>query len=579
MQSLPIEVVDRIVWFLPGGPDGELPLQPGRRPQIAPYAAISTRFLEAVQRRVWRRLQITNEDLDDCARYLRGRRLVHLQQLYFTIILPPIDQQPRRTPPPFERAADTEAVSQAFGLQVRRFFDMLDSEPWREKAATSLQLGFHDVTHRSARKRRGPFLDIAHLFTNAGQEDLNRFGIDWYRQLRARLTLPQSNELPMLHSVHRLSFQIWERRPEAGVQVEIASRMPGLVSLDLAVDGTELRYPGVLRKDRHSLADALTRYSEQTKDVAHATLHFCMQEGDLPNLDEYTIAMPNHVYPLAYDALSASLRVWSQRLTSFSVSGVFDEALFWPQAGEGEDAATAALPEWHNLQTLDVQLELCTPSGGWYFLDKDDAGSSDSGKPPRDPASDPENMPPVFADDDDDKDGPAAGDGDEDDDGGADLFGRRTPRAPEFYYKVPNPTEGNEGTFAPLKIRNVPNRATMEQLLAAWARALARMPSLRSARLNFRIHVPYNDIGETDPREWDVVYEAPGHRHPKGEARVCGSQMTPAERAERRLIFVCAGGWRPGRETMDLLRAVGADSWPGTPMVVLAVSERMEIVR
>ncbi|KAK8137440.1 hypothetical protein PG984_002933 [Apiospora sp. TS-2023a] len=104
MQSLPLEIVDRIVYFLPGGPDGELPLQPGRRPQIAPYAAISTRFLEAVQRRVWRRLQITNEDLDDCARYLRGRRLAHLQQLYFTIILPPIDQQPSRTPlPPFER--------------------------------------------------------------------------------------------------------------------------------------------------------------------------------------------------------------------------------------------------------------------------------------------------------------------------------------------------------------------------------------------------------------------------------------------------------------------------------------------
>ncbi|KAK8137439.1 hypothetical protein PG984_002932 [Apiospora sp. TS-2023a] len=424
---------------------------------------------------------------------------------------------------------------------------MLDSEPWREKAATSVQLGFHDVTHRSARKRRGPFLDIAHLFTNAGQQDLNRFGIDWHRQLRARLTLPRSNELPMLRSVHRLSFQIWERRPDAGVQVEMASRMPGLVSLDLALDGTELRYPGVLRKDRHGLADALTRYSEQTKDVAHATLDFCMEKGELPNLDEYTMAMPNHVYPLAYDALSASLRVWSQRLTSFSVSGVFDKGLFWPQAEEEEDAAATATatapPEWPNLQNLDVQLELCTPSGGWYFQDIDDYGS-DFGKPPLDPASDPEDMPPAFAHGDDND--AVAGDGDGD--GGADPFGRRTARAPEFYYRVPDPAEGNEGYLGPIRIRNVPNRATMEPLLAAWARALSRMPSLRSARLNFRIHVPYNDIGETDPREWDVVYEAPGHRHPKGEARVCGSQMRPAERAARRLIFVCAGaGDRGGR--------------------------------
>lgn len=226
-------------------------------------------------------------------------------------------------------------------------------------------------------------------------------GLVCYRHMRARLTLPRADDLPMLHSVRHLSFGLWERAPDPGVQLAMAAQMPSVVSLDLSVDGTEMRYPGVQRRDRKILADVLTKYSEQTKQVSRATMDMSMQDGATY---EWKRAMPNYAYPRAYDVLGASLRTWSQRLTSFEVSGVFNEALFWPQAEE-EDASEG-MPEWRNLKTFDVELELCTPSGGWYFLPQGEMGRS-FGKPPRDPASDPEDMPPVFADYDYD---PAAGD-------------------------------------------------------------------------------------------------------------------------------------------------------------------------
>ncbi|KAK7910587.1 hypothetical protein PG985_013068 [Apiospora marii] len=569
MQRLPLEVVNRIVSFLPGGRDSQNLPALRRPPAITPYATISAHFLDAVERRTWRRLHITNDDLEHCAQYLRGCRLAHLQELYFAVFLPPIDKLP---PERHERPTERKAMSQAFGLQVRRFFGLLHSEPWRE-GAKNVQLYFHDVVHRTRRQMRTYPLPGESLFEFLSQaaeaeDPVEPGGLNWYRQIYLRLALPGADELPMLHSVRYLSFGLWERRPDPGVQVAIAARMPDLVALILALDGTDLIFPGVLRNDRQNLARALARYSDQTLRIEHAGLQFGIEDEDL---DQFTVAMPNYVYPLTHDVLSATLRAWSQRLTSFTARGVFDESLFWPSADE-EDPN---LPEWPNLQCLDVQFEICTPAGGWYFLRKGETSSS-FGEPPRDPATDPWDMPPAFKDN---------GDYDQ-----AASYGRPDPfdlraygnTSSEVPYWNRKPVDGPQGVFGPANPRHVPNEATMEPLLAAWARALTRMPSLRSARLSFKVRLPFDEeigIERSCPLHWDVVYEAPGHHHPTGEARYFSGQMTPAERAARRLTFVYARGWRPGTDTMDLLRAAGAEAWPGTPMAVLAVSEWFEMSR
>ncbi|KAK7993790.1 hypothetical protein PG989_007171 [Apiospora arundinis] len=100
------------------------------------------------------------------------------------------------------------------------------------------------------------------------------------------------------------------------------------------------------------------------------------------------MSMSSTVCPLGYDALGASLCICSQRLTCFSVYGVFDEALFWPQA---QEANATDLPRWRDMETIDVHLELNTPSGWWYFVPTEE---TNYGRPPRDPVEDPEDMPP-----------------------------------------------------------------------------------------------------------------------------------------------------------------------------------------
>ncbi|KAK7959138.1 uncharacterized protein PG986_003992 [Apiospora aurea] len=515
MQNLPFEVVDRIVYFLPTGffrnSDGTERFLP-----FTPYASISTLFLEAVQCRTWRYLFIQSpEDLDRCAHYLRGRRLSYLRLLSVSISLPAIDKAKAQRS---ERPAETKAVSQVFGSQLRRLFNILQG------SEANVQLELRKVFHRVE--------DVGH---------------NWYRYRRSRITLLQATELPIVHSVRQLSFETWSRSPDPRVQLEIAARMPDLVTLDLAVDGTELRYPGVLRQDRKSLADALAKYSEQTMQISRATLEIPMEDIDI----DTTMAMPNLTYPLAYDVLGASLRVWSQRLTSFRVHGVFDGALFWPQADE--DAAVGR-PEWRNMEKFDVHLDLTTPSGLWYFMPK---GDPSYGRPPRNPAEDPEDMPPILTDDEDD--------------GSADPFDREA----ELKYRPPG------GVADDLHIRNAPQEGTMEPLFAAWARALACMPSLRSASLRFRVEIPICD--EMNNREefvsmedWEVLYVAP-HEHNQGEHWY--AQMDTMERASRRLVFHNTGGWRPREDTMDRLLETGSESWPGTSMVVLDVDDMDDIVR
>ncbi|KAK8054449.1 hypothetical protein PG994_009516 [Apiospora phragmitis] len=217
------------------------------------------------------------------------------------------------------------------------------------------------------------------------------------------------------------------------------------------------------------------------------------------------------------------------RLISFRVHGALDGSLFWPQPQESNEGGGVKEPQWPNLQHFDVQLERNTPSGWWYFMSKGE------------PAYDDE------------------------------------------------PTGVFNEEKEELLDRNVPHEDTMQPLLAAWAKALMRMPSLRTARLLFQLHqvqIPTsNDEGtvghgheeiqrlEYFMEDWEVVYEAPGQSN-----TVWSNLLTWEERRCRRLVFHNTAGWRPVKGTMDLLQAIGSGSWPGPEMAVLT-AERNKIVR
>lgn len=51
---------------------------------------------------------------------------------------------------------------------------------------------------------------------------------------------------------------------------------------------------------------------------------------------------------------------------SLTLKGIFDHTLFWPHS---DQILNSSVPLWPCLETLDVNLDLVTPSGHWYFVD------------------------------------------------------------------------------------------------------------------------------------------------------------------------------------------------------------------
>ncbi|KAK7994150.1 glycoside hydrolase family 3 protein [Apiospora arundinis] len=520
MQHLPLEIVDRIVHFLAGGSDAGRITRGGRQ-RIAPYALISSQFLEAVQRRVWRSLFITNYHLAECARYLQGRRPGCLRKLKYCINLSVVETANLQR---YERPVETAAVSDEFRQHLDRLFDMLHGLD-RNCAQGS---GGPGAMQRQNVKMNLRLVGVHHLEAPADMSYHSpNFGR--YRHGRTRIALPRADELPMIHCVRRLSFGRWRRQPIPSVQLEIAARMLGLTELVLRLNEYGAEYPALLREGRRSLAEALAIYSEHTKDIIHAAL--------IIPLDGYTstrqMALPNLTYPQGYELLGSALRKWSQRLTSFRVEGILDGTLFWPQTREKDDKGAADEPEWQSLQYLDVRLGSHTPSGWWYFMPE---GDPTYGRPPRDPAVDPKDQPPLLPDNE--------------------------PTGP------PDPFLGimdddSDSDDEERMLRSVPHEDTMQPLFEAWAKALGRMPSLRTARLRF----------QTYKEEWEVVYEAPGYKD-----TMWYSMLGLEERGCRRLVFHNTGDWRPVEKTMNLLLAKGSVSWSSTHMIVLT-AERNKIVR
>ncbi|KAK6067053.1 hypothetical protein SCUP234_11769, partial [Seiridium cupressi] len=305
MRKLPQEIIDRIVSFLPGW-------TPEKQPSRAPYACISNRFRYAVERGSFRSLRISSGELQDLVLKLPPHGRSFLRELFFSVELSQVDGASAKR---FERPAETASASRQFSLQIKELFNALH----KLDGIAGLRLYLSNVTQPAASAEDEP-------------------------------------ALPRLDCVSHLTFSNWQRKPCPSVYLDIAARLAGLGKLDLFLDGFEMRFPGRLRDDRKSLALALETRSEETQTISHATLDMSLDSGAILQ----TLPMPDNKYPLEYDALSSSLRTWSQRLVHFSVRGVVDESLFWPHT---QDNAAAAPPEWQRMESFDVQLERHTPSG------------------------------------------------------------------------------------------------------------------------------------------------------------------------------------------------------------------------
>lgn len=475
---------------------------------LAPYATLSPQFLEAVQRRVWRSLDISNYHLEECARHLsQGRRCPGcLRKLTFRVDLAVVETRH------FEQPVETAAASDEFGLHMRRLFDMLCSLEKHHENQLDMG-GAYDIHLHLA--------DVAHL---KAPGDMGYNNYERCRNDHTRITLPGADELLLVHYVQHLSFGEWHRTPDPSVRLKMAARMPELTALDLVLEtyGVQNRPP--LRQDRQALAATLKVFAGQTLKMPSGDQSAALITSKLDS-----------AHAQGYGLLSASLRGWSQRLIRFRVRGVVDGSLFWPHLREGGGGGGDGFPvgsakdepEWPQMQEFDIHIKRFTPSGGWCFNRSEPAYPA--------PATRDRTFESTGEDSDQDEEGRAV-------------------------------------------CRNVPHEERMQPLFSSWARALAHMPSLRTAQLRFRIKV-FHEGGTGrghSMEDWTLVYEAPGHKSMSNT--VWDGKLGPEEQRCRRLIFHNTGGWRRVQETTELLQAVGSHSWPGTEMVVLT-ADRNKIVR
>ncbi|OBT90190.1 hypothetical protein VE02_00967 [Pseudogymnoascus sp. 03VT05] len=105
MDELPQEIIERIVLFLPGGLSAEWSVELKDHP-IAQYAVISTKFRMAIERSMFKRLRINNDELEVFAQMLTPSRRGFLRFLDYSIVLPSIDAAVSQQR--YERPAETE---------------------------------------------------------------------------------------------------------------------------------------------------------------------------------------------------------------------------------------------------------------------------------------------------------------------------------------------------------------------------------------------------------------------------------------------------------------------------------------
>ncbi|KFZ17031.1 hypothetical protein V502_04791 [Pseudogymnoascus sp. VKM F-4520 (FW-2644)] len=283
MNRLPQEIIDCIVFFLPGGPDAERVHYPEIQPTRAQYATISSKFHAAIERSTFNSLRIKSDELETFAQYLKPCRQGFLRILVYNILLPPINTAVSER---FERPSETEAVSKLFSHYVKDLFDTLH----RLDSLSGICLCFGDVSHPYRRNDNETLVF----------EDDDGLGIS--RHMRSRINLLDPEALPQLKCISNLELVGWQRTPAPSIMIDLAARMPGLVKLFLDTASYEVRYPGLLREDRHSLATMLKLRSEETKTASEAILDMSMDGGAVNQM----VPMPNLTYPMGYDLLGSS---------------------------------------------------------------------------------------------------------------------------------------------------------------------------------------------------------------------------------------------------------------------------------
>ncbi|KAK7921552.1 hypothetical protein PG985_009574 [Apiospora marii] len=328
MDRLPIEVIDLIASFLPQ--DSWLP----SKRHAARYAAISSRWQQAVEPRTFEKIDLDSTQLDALACVLTPRRCRYAKRIYFTVVIPHND-------PAMQPTAQKAHLCKVMTNALRRLFQILAQKSDPSDVGVMMLRVAHvefpvDVDPPSPR----PFYKRDAL-------DL----VDW-------------DDLPVVPCISELLFHEHqgERRLSLRTGLKLASRLPNLSRLTLGtLEWSSSEFPiipnaAAVRSWRHKLA--ATFADERLAAgllLRHATLEDETWDRDwaCPGNDgfvppSYCVAASEEAGAPQHDPLGAAIRDWSQNLYSLEISG-------------------SVYPHWPNLETLTTDLSPCSPDGTCYF--------------------------------------------------------------------------------------------------------------------------------------------------------------------------------------------------------------------
>jgi hypothetical protein len=378
MDTLPQEVIDRIVYYTeryegqqhqppllqfyesPSEPreaspsleqfdesPSELLGSPGSGPsKYPPYATLSRSWKAAIEIITFHDLDIKSTELDTFKAIVTGNRRKYLTELKFSVVLPEYAEEAYRR---VEDEEEQRINDEAFTKGIRELFCVLKA--WEdEDVQSALRLEF---SPRPAYSPTDSRLSHKMYFTRNGD-------IGCLRWKTSLLRIVQPDILPTLLNVQTLHIKYNGLRKLAPrVGPDLATLLPNLEHIFWKLeDDADSQLVGVRSDNRVAFVEVLKRL--QLRRCFNADIEF----HSLYRSDQRVPACPSIVPPgLTYDPLSAGLRLFSQNLTSLTLGVQVDSTLFWPS----DDESDAAAPTWPHLRELEVEFNMVSPSGAWYF--------------------------------------------------------------------------------------------------------------------------------------------------------------------------------------------------------------------
>jgi hypothetical protein len=272
----------------------------------------------------------------------------------------------------FERGPDRRRNDESFTAALQGLFKILNS--WGD-GASSIDVRIEDVyspmdfEHRvSGDETQGPSsYHRLRAIPPSDTEQIRRRDLRERRYKYSFLNLLRPAALPDVPVINMfvINRNHIGRQISPQAVVEIATKLPNLVSLHLDVREPGERYPAMRRAHRDTFIRALEsiRLPERLQRVF-------VRMSLISPLNQ--TCHPTNLVPTGAnrDPLGRALRqvtVRHQRLKHLHIKGTIDPAFLWPGTLGPSSSLNVVKPFWQHLESLSVNFNLTTPSGQWYF--------------------------------------------------------------------------------------------------------------------------------------------------------------------------------------------------------------------